>query len=98
MARVQLQIHADFSDPSNPPCVVCLQAVAQVRPVGQPFSIRFADQILQLAHPPWHIHCRCVVMPYVDGFEALQRQLARKYLAKLTPSEKRPPPPLVVAS
>lgn len=90
---LQLQIHADFSDPDRPPCVTCLRAVGQTRPVGIPFNTDSGKYL----SPPFHIHCRCIVMPYVPGFEEKVRNLARRLLLSLPLSKLRPPPPLASA-
>lgn len=90
---VLMQVHADFSDPERPPCISCLRAAAQVQPVGTPFFTDSGEYLI----PPFHIHCRCTLKPFLVGFSTEQQSLAKSIIADLPPSKLRPPPPLATA-
>ena len=90
---VLMQVHADFSDPDRPPCVTCLHAASQTQPVGTPFFTDSGNYYL----PPFHVHCRCTLKPFMVGFSTEQQRLAKRILASLPPSKLRPPPPLATA-
>lgn len=79
--------------------MVCLRASGQIVPVGEPFDTLMGD----LMAPPFHVHCRSVVVPWMPGFVSDTRAAANAEIARRPPKEKRfgpdgyggrlPPPP-----
>jgi len=70
--------------------VICLEAAGQVVGANEPFHTMNGD----LYDPPFHVHCRSMVAPWVDGWgEALQKG-ASKELATRPASQFRRLPPL----
>lgn len=79
--------------------MVCLRAAGQIRPVDQPF-----ETLMGLYDaPPFHVHCRDLVAPWVTGMVSDQRARAAAEIRKRPAKEKRfgpegytgklPPPP-----
>lgn len=83
----------------NRTTMVCLRAAGQIVPVGQPFDTLMGD----LESPPFHVHCRSIVVPWMPGFVSPVRADANAEIALRPPKEKRfgpdgyggrlPPPP-----
>lgn len=79
--------------------MVCLDAAGQIRDLDEPFeTLAGAVQA-----PPTHVHCRSVVLPFLSGVIAEQRNEANAEILRRPRSEKRkgpdgyegpiPPPP-----
>lgn len=43
--------------------IVCLDAAGQIRPLDESFDTLAGE----LDHPPAHIHCRSIVLPWMPG-------------------------------
>lgn len=65
--------------------MVCLRAAGQVQPVGGKFDTLMGD----LDSPPFHAHCRSIVVPWMPGFVSDTRAEAAAEIAKRPPKEKR---------
>lgn len=52
--------------------MVCLRAAGQIRRINEDFDTLMGD----LPAPPFHIHCRSVVVPYMHGFVDTQKARA----------------------
>jgi hypothetical protein len=81
--------------------MVCLDVAGQIRDLDEPFDT-LAGLFLS---PPFHIHCRTVVLPYAAGVIRVQRAVANAEIRRRPLGEKRkgpagyegpiPPPPPV---
>lgn len=79
--------------------MVCLDAAGQIRDLDEPFETLAGP----VQAPPTHIHCRSVVLPYLPGVIAEQRDDANAEILRRPRREKRkgpggfegpiPPPP-----
>jgi hypothetical protein len=79
--------------------MVCLDAAGQIRPIDQPFHTIAGE----FQHPPFHIWCRSVVIPYLEGFITGHRQQANAEISRRPLEHRRkgptgigapiPPPP-----
>ena len=65
--------------------VVCLHAAGQIQPVGETFKTLNGEYL----SPPFHVHCRSKVVPWMPGFVNAQRKLANDELRKRPPSQRR---------
>jgi hypothetical protein len=68
--------------------VICLDAAGQLRMPDEPFNTLNGD----FMHPPFHIHCRTLVMPYLPGFIDVQRREANAELMKRPLAERKKGP------
>jgi hypothetical protein len=73
--------------------IVCLNAAGQIRRVDSPFSTLNGD----FQAPPFHVHCRSIVVPYLVGTVNSQRadanvELQQRPLKKRDPRKMRMPP------
>lgn len=58
--------------------VICLATAGQIRPVDKPFDTPAGAIDL----PPFHIHCRSLSVPWIEGLVSEQRRLANEELVK----------------
>lgn len=65
--------------------VVCLHAAGMTRAAGLPFETIAGT----FQNPPFHRHCRSLVMPYMPGFAQPERMLANRELMKRPLEERR---------
>lgn len=68
--------------------VVCLDAAGQIREPREPFDTLNG----QFQHPPFHIHCRSIIVPYLPGFVVDQRRPANAELARRPRKQRRKGP------
>jgi hypothetical protein len=83
--------------------MICLNAAGQIRDLDQPFTTLAGEFEL----PPFHIHCRSIAVPYVQGVIRRARREANAEIRRRPVKEKRrgpdgfegqlPPPPPVDA-
>lgn len=65
--------------------MVCLRVAGQVRPVDEPFDTLMGD----IMEPPFHVHCRTLVAPWMPGMTSDIRKDANAEIALRPPKEKR---------
>jgi hypothetical protein len=65
--------------------MICLQADGQIRDVGEPFTTLAGPYML----PPFHIHCRSIAVPYVQGVIRRLRKDANAEIRRRPLKEKR---------
>ena len=65
--------------------VVCLHAAGVVVPVDEPFET-LAGEFME---PPFHIHCRSIVSPWMPGMDTQMHNLAMAELQKRPLAERR---------
>lgn len=83
--RMLKQLAATIDDVTT---IVCLDAAGQIREVDEPFdTLNGAFQ-----HPPLHIHCRSIVVPWLPGFINTQRGPANRELARRPAKQRRKGP------
>jgi hypothetical protein len=58
---------------------LCLEVAGQIRPVDEPFETLNGP----LLAPPFHLHCRAHVTPWVRGFVSDERRRANSELRAL---------------
>lgn len=68
--------------------VICLDAAGQIREPAEPFDTLNG----QFQHPPFHIHCRSIIVPYLAGFVVDQRRPANAELARRPTKQRRKGP------
>lgn len=68
--------------------IVCLDAAGQIQPVDEPFETLAGE----FDQPPFHIHCRTGVVPWLPGFVSDQRQLANAELLRRPLKQRRKGP------
>lgn len=79
--------------------MVCLDVAGQIQPVDAPFETLAGEYMT----PPFHIHCRTAMIPWLPGFVSEERRKANEEIRKRPAKEKRkgpggfegpvPPPP-----
>lgn len=77
------QLHAVIDHRTT---LVCLNAAGQVQPVEEPFDTLNG----MLDRPPFHVHCRSIVVPWMSGFVNDIRRDANDELAR-RPEKQRDP-------
>lgn len=83
--RMLKQLAATIDDVTT---IVCLDCAGQIREVDEPFdTLNGAFQ-----HPPLHIHCRSIVVPWLPGFINTQRGPANAELARRPAKQRRKGP------
>lgn len=68
--------------------IVCLDAAGQIREPDEPFDTLNG----QFWHPPAHIHCRAIIVPWLPGFVDKQRRTANQELARRPRKQRRKGP------
>lgn len=68
--------------------IVCLDAAGQIREPDEPFDTLNG----QFWHPPAHIHCRAIIVPWLPGFVDKQRRTANEELARRPRKQRRKGP------
>jgi hypothetical protein len=68
--------------------IVCLDAAGQIREVDEPFDTLNGE----FWHPPAHIHCRAIVVPWLPGFVDKQRRPANEELSRRPRKQRRKGP------
>ena len=65
--------------------MICLRAAGQIQPVDEPFDtlMGFLDA------PPFHVHCRSIVVPWMPGFVSDIRKEANAEIANRPEKQKR---------
>jgi hypothetical protein len=65
--------------------IICLAAAGQIQPLEEPFATKNG----LFDHPPFHISCRDVVVPWMAGFVNEERAKANAELKRRPASERR---------
>lgn len=65
--------------------VICLRAAGQIVPVDDPFETLNGEFMT----PPFHVHCRDTVVPWLPGFVSTIRQEANAELQRRPAKERR---------
>lgn len=68
--------------------ILCLDAAGQIREPDEPFDTLNG----QFMHPPGHIHCRAIIVPWLPGFINTQRGPANQELARRPAKQRRKGP------
>lgn len=68
--------------------IICLDAAGQIREVDELFETLNGE----FMHPPAHIHCRAIVVPWLPGFVVAQRRPANDELARRPRKQRRKGP------
>ncbi|HEV2928148.1 MAG TPA: hypothetical protein VGW74_05615 [Propionibacteriaceae bacterium] len=68
--------------------IVCLDAAGQIREPDAPFDTLNGE----FMHPPAHIHCRAIIVPWLPGFINTQRGPANAELARRPAKQRRKGP------
>jgi hypothetical protein len=68
--------------------IICLDAAGQIREPDEPFDTLNG----QFMHPPAHIHCRAIIVPWMAGFVNKQRRPANEELARRPRKQRRKGP------
>lgn len=58
--------------------LICVDVAGQIVPVTEPFETMAGTYDV----PPFHVHCRTMVAPWVEGFVNDQRRLANAELKR----------------
>lgn len=69
----------------NRTTTVCLHAAGQIRPLNQPFDTLLGEQ----DEPPFHVHCRSMVIPWMAGFVSDIRAASNTELLKRPLKQRR---------
>lgn len=79
------QLHAVIDKRTT---MVCLDAAGQIQPVDEPFETLMGKRDM----PPFHLHCRDVVVPWLPGFVSEQRKEANAEIKRRPLKQRRKGP------
>ena len=65
--------------------MVCLHAAGMITEIGEPFETLAGDFL----EPPFHVHCRSIVRPYMTGFLSQTRAEANAEMQKRPKAQRR---------